>query len=133
MKRSAAEARSARAERRRSSVSEGRELVDAWQASGLPVAQFSRSRGIAEHRVHYWKRRLCGRAGESSSCSRSVAPPEFFAVDLASAISDAADSDERNVHLWICAGRDVRIEIPGSVSRETFIRTIRWTVEAMQS
>ena len=117
---------------RRSTESEGRELIEGWQASGLPVSQFCRSRGIAAHRVHYWKRRLSEGTSGIGTRARKRETPEFFAVDLASPGPDLGRSADRGGFLSIWAGHDVRIEIAESTPRETFIRALRWTVEAMR-
>jgi len=118
---------------RRSTESEGRALVDAWQSSGLPVSEFCRTQGIGAHRVHYWKRRLAGGSGASDSRARKSEAPAFFAVDLESSGLGVAREGGREGSIAIWAGSDVRIEIPSSAPREAFIRALRWTVEAMQS
>lgn len=46
------------ADRRRMTESEGAALVQEWRRSGLSMAEFGRSRGVAAHRLRYWERRL---------------------------------------------------------------------------
>jgi hypothetical protein len=37
---------------------EGRQVVEAWRASGLPLATFARQRGLCAERVRWWRQRL---------------------------------------------------------------------------
>ncbi len=41
---------------------EGREALLAWRQSGLTLADFCRQRGIGEHRLTWWRRRLANEA-----------------------------------------------------------------------
>jgi transposase-like protein len=51
-------------ERRRWSEDEGRQVVEAWEASGESVARFARQVGLAAQRVSWWKKRLGGSGTE---------------------------------------------------------------------
>ena len=37
---------------------EARRVVEAWRASGLPLATFARKRGLCAERVRWWRQRL---------------------------------------------------------------------------
>ena len=37
---------------------EARQVVEAWRASGLPLATFARRRGLCAERIRWWGRRL---------------------------------------------------------------------------
>jgi hypothetical protein len=39
-------------------VDEARRVVEAWRASGLPLATFARKRGLCAERVRWWRKRL---------------------------------------------------------------------------
>jgi len=39
-------------------VGEARRVMEAWQASGLPLATFARQRGLTPERVRWWRQRL---------------------------------------------------------------------------
>lgn len=119
---------SSRTAGQRMTESEGRALVEAWQASGLPVSRFCRERGVVSHLVHYWKRKLF-----EDSNSLEAATPEFVALDFATKEFGGALEVSQADSISIWAGTSVRIEIPANSARETFIRALRWTVEAMQS
>ena len=37
---------------------EARQVVEAWRASGLPLAAFARKRGLCAERIRWWRKRL---------------------------------------------------------------------------
>ena len=39
-------------------AAEARRVLDAWRASGLPLATFARKRGLCAERVRWWRQRL---------------------------------------------------------------------------
>lgn len=52
---------------------EGRRVVEAWRASGLPLETFARQRGLTAQRVRWWRQRL-GDWGGASEESRRLVP-----------------------------------------------------------
>ena len=118
---------SERAAPQRSTESEGRELILAWQSSGLSVADFCRDRGIPAHRVHYWKRRLSG-----ASSPQKDAVAEFFTVQVEPESMKGPSADRTVASIQIWASDSVRVELSADTPREDFVRTVRWVVEAMQ-
>ncbi len=47
---------------RRWTVAEGRSTLSAWRESGMTLAAFCREKGIPEHRLAWWRRRLADEA-----------------------------------------------------------------------
>ncbi len=56
---------------------DARLLLDEWQRSGGPLAAFARRRGIAAHRLYWWRARLAS----STTQSLSLIPASIVGAD----------------------------------------------------
>lgn len=66
---------------------EARRVVEAWQASGLPLATFARKRGLCAERVRWWRQRLGDWRAPSEEASRLIpATVTGFAPTAAGAV-----------------------------------------------
>ncbi len=63
---------------------EARRVVEAWRASGLPLATFARTCGVAPSRLQWWQRRLGDRDGSGDAPLRLV-PAIVTGLPLAAA------------------------------------------------
>lgn len=110
---------------RRRSREEGLALVQEWQASGLRPAEFCRARGIAEHRVHYWKRRSqsdeTGEAGEAGA---------FFAMRGPASGTAALVAPEAMAE--ICVTGSLRVRVSLAAGREAFVQALRAVLEVVE-
>jgi hypothetical protein len=112
----------------RRSRDEGMALVEQWRESGLRPAEFCRTRGIAEHRLHYWKRRAPVEAKAEGATG------EFFAVlattggareasPLAAAVPEAI--------VEICMAGSLRVRVSLAAGRAAFVQTLRGVLEVV--
>jgi hypothetical protein len=53
---------------------EARQVVQAWRASGLPLATFARQRGLCAERVRWWRQRLGEWQGASAEDRPRLVP-----------------------------------------------------------
>jgi hypothetical protein len=83
---------------------EGREVVEAWRASGLPLATFARQRGLSAERVRWWRQRLGEWKGASGEDRPLLVPAVVMEPRPASAGGTAAAVTVR-------AAGDVVVEI----------------------
>lgn len=51
---------------------EARRVVEAWRASGLPLATFARKRGLCAERVRWWRKRLGDRRPPFEEAQRLI-------------------------------------------------------------
>lgn len=51
---------------------EARQVIDAWRASGLPLATFARQRRLSAQRLWWWRKRLRDWGAESEEPPRLV-------------------------------------------------------------
>jgi hypothetical protein len=66
---------------------EARRVVEAWRASGLPLATFARKRGLCAERVRWWRQRLGGWSSPSEEAQRFIpATVTGFAPTTAGAV-----------------------------------------------
>jgi hypothetical protein len=117
--------------RGRRSRDEGMALVEQWRESGLRPAEFCRSRGIAEHRLHYWKRRA-----QPCESGAGSATSEFFAVlapadDAREARKLAGAAPESIVE--ICLAGSLRVRVSLAAGRAAFVQTLRGVLEVVES
>ncbi len=79
---------------------EARRVVEAWRASGLPLATFARKRGLCAERVRWWRQRL----GDWS-------PPSEEALRLVPATVTGAAPTAAGAVLTVRAPGDVVVEV----------------------
>jgi hypothetical protein len=111
---------------RRQSREEGLALVQEWQTSGLRPAEFCRARGIAEHRLHYWKRR--SQFDEAEEGRESGA---FFAMTAPASGTAAFAVPEAMAE--ICVTGSLRVRVSLAVGREAFVQALRGVLEVVAS
>jgi hypothetical protein len=111
----------------RRSRDEGRALVEQWRESGLRPAEFCRTRGIAEHRLHYWKRRLQGDGEGERAVSES-----FFAVIAADQETATVEAGWESV-AEICVSGSVRVRVSLSGGAEAFTHALRAVLQVVGS
>ena len=118
------------AERRvRRSRGDGRALVQQWQSSGQSPVQFCQERGVAVHRLRYWRRRI-----EEEPARDGQLSEEFFALGVASRAEARAiaRSDDSGV-LEIRATDSVLVRVPLTAGHEVFVQTLRAVLAALRS
>jgi transposase-like protein len=104
------------------SESEARAVLEAYEASGLSVAEFARRHGLGPQRLRWWKKR---RAEEASSALsfvpvHVVAPPSRKARE--------APAGAARMEVVLARGRSIRVE-PGFDADEV-ARLVRALEEA---
>ncbi len=67
--------RSHRSRSRVWSQGEAREVLQAWAASGLTMAEYARAHGLSEKRLWYWRKRLKGLGFEPERTLDAQAAP----------------------------------------------------------
>lgn len=83
---------------------EARQVVEAWRASGLPLATFARQRGLGAERVRWWRQRL----GEWKGASGEDRPR--FVPTVVTDPSPASTGETAAV-VTVRAGGDVVVEV----------------------
>lgn len=83
---------------------EGRRVVEAWRASGLPLATYARRRGLCPERIRWWRMRLGEWQGPAAEARRQLAPVVVVGDGAAAAAAPVASVTVR-------APGDVAIEI----------------------
>ena len=116
---------------KRTERSAGLALVERWRGSGQSVTEFCRGNGIPTHRLHYWKKQAEGLGGNADVaarefCALAVRDPS---VSLTSSTPDAASAEP----LEIAIGASICIRLPSGATREAFIQTLRWVIEAIDA
>jgi transposase-like protein len=112
--------------RRRRSREEGFALVREWQASGLRAAEFCRGRGVAEHRLQYWKRQ--SQSGGTATGNEASA---FYAM-MAPA-SGAFEATAPEAVAEICVKGALRVRVSLAAGREAFVQALRGVLEVVES
>jgi transposase-like protein len=112
----------------RTDRAQGLALVEQWRSSGQSVAQFCRERGVAAHRLYYWKRQVEPEARREARASAG----EFVALEIRGA-SEAASPSKRSSEaaIEIVVGA-IRVRIPAGCSRDSFVQILRWTAETLE-
>ena len=91
--------------RRPWSEKQGRQVLDAWEASGKSLPKFARQAGLVPQRVYWWKERLGRGEARESSLARSAPAPVFVPVTVRPA------AEHRGPALVVVASDGVRIEV----------------------
>jgi hypothetical protein len=107
----------------RTERAEGRILAEQWRASGQTVAQFCRERGVPVHRLHYWKRQ----AESATQSEEAPTASEFLAVEIEE-VSRSKPPKDAPIEIAVGA---IRVQLPLGCDRESFVRILRWTAEAL--
>lgn len=118
------------AERRvRRSREDGRALVQEWRSSNQTLVQFCQERGLAVHRLRYWRRRI-----EDEPAPDGQVSAEFLALGVArrAEANAIARSDAAGV-LEIRATDSVLVRVPLAAGHEVFVQTLRGVLEALAS
>lgn len=92
---------------------EARQVVEAWRASGLPLATYARRRRLCPERIRWWRARLGEWQGPAPEARRQLTPVVVVGDGVAAAAAPVASVTVR-------APGDVTIEIAdvGAVSAE---------------
>src|SRR5277367_6499633 len=86
---------------------EGRQVIEAWEASGESVAAFARSAGLVPQRVYWWRGRLgAGGAKAGAPASREVSLSAFVPVTVR-----ATPASTPGAAVTVCTREGLRIEV----------------------
>ena len=93
--------------RRPWSEKQGRQVLDAWEASGESVPTFARGAGLVPQRVYWWIERLGRRDARGSA--RTPTPTAFVPVTVRPAVQAATAL--RGPAITVMASDGLRIEV----------------------
>ena len=95
--------------RRPWSEKEGRQVLDAWEASGNSVPTFARAAGLVPQRVYWWIERLGRRNARGGALAPTPTPTAFVPVTVRPAVQTATAL--RGPAVTVMASDGLRIEV----------------------
>jgi len=103
------------------SEAEGQAVLEAWEASGLSVAEFARRHGLGPQRLRWWKKRRAEEAGPEFS---------FIPVHVAAAPSPEAQQAPGTASMEVLLARGRRIRVEPGFDAHALARLVRALEEA---
>ena len=100
---------------------EAQAVLEAYEASGLSVAEFARRHGLGPQRLRWWKKR---RAGETSSAL------SFVPVHVAAPSSPEAQGAPGAASMEVLLARGRRIRVEPGFDADALARLVRALEEA---
>jgi hypothetical protein len=113
----------------RRSRDEGKALVEQWRESGLGPAEFCRARGIAEQRLHYWKRRL-QREGVREETEAEAFVWVRAAGEDEPTIGTGAAGPESSAE--ICLPGSLRVRVSLAAGPTAFVHALRGVLQVLE-
>ena len=104
---------------RRWSLAQGREALDGWRDSGLPMAAYARRSGIPVWRLIWWRKRLAQPATDHNSAART----QFLPVTIRQA-ETSRTLDNSGATIDILLGDDRLVRISDGFNAATLARII---------
>ena len=103
------------------SEAEAQAVLEAWEASGLSVAEFARRHGLGPQRLRWWKKRRAEEAGPELS---------FIPVHVAAPPSSEAQQAPGTASMEVLLARGRRIRVEPGFDAHALGRLVRALEEA---
>jgi len=117
---------SERRPRERRSREEGLALAGEWQRSGQTPAHFCRTRGVAAHRLRYWRR-------QAAEIQRTTPAAQDFFTFEAPKVAESAATERAHVEaaVEIRVSEAVLVRVPLGAGRAVLAQTLSAVLEAL--
>lgn len=115
----------ARTKQPRWTVEKARQLLTAWERSGLTMAAFCRKRGIRTRRLYWWRSRLEAWSQEPTGQPSTVATAGHQLVEAVVVPSVSSTLPTSAVTLHLRGGDKIEVLSPEDVEVEWLVRLTR--------